>query len=85
MLFSEKYSCVPSFRADKRAPIIIEGYPAAFRLLEPFASPQFFGSLSLKLFIPNRTVRRIVVKEAELFSEFPYPFPPQQITLFFVQ
>jgi len=32
------------------------------------------------------TGRRIVMlKEAELFSEFPYPFSPQQITLFFLQ
>ena len=30
ILFSEKYFCVPSFRVDKRARIIIEGYLAAF-------------------------------------------------------
>jgi hypothetical protein len=31
------------------------------------------------------TGRRIVMlKEAELFSEFPYPLSPQQITLFFL-
>ena len=30
-LFPRKYFCVPSFRADKRARIIIEGYLAAFR------------------------------------------------------
>jgi hypothetical protein len=32
------------------------------------------------------TGRRIVMlKDAELFSEFPYPFSPQQITLFFLK
>ena len=30
MLFLEKYFCVPLFRADKRARIIIEGCRAAF-------------------------------------------------------
>ena len=37
MLFLGKYFCVPSFRADKRARIIIEGCRAAFRTsLEPY-------------------------------------------------
>ena len=29
--------------------------------------------------------RTVILKEAELFSEFPYPLPPQQSTLFFLQ
>ena len=36
-LFSGKYSCVPSFRADRRARIIIEGFLAAFPTsVEPY-------------------------------------------------
>ena len=35
--FLEKYFCVPSFRADKRARIIIDGYLAVFRKsVEPY-------------------------------------------------
>jgi hypothetical protein len=62
---------------------------ALMRLLDPFACPRFLGFKFQEGKKPGHlfrigTGRRIVMlKEAELFSEFPYPFSPQQITLFF--
>ena len=60
------YFCVPSFRADKRARIIIEGYLAAF----PTSVEPYLYTIGEANFDPNFVVHKdIKLRSRSLFAE----------------